>query len=441
MQNIRFSFILPHWGVFSLVALFAAGCGGDSLTEPQPDDPDDPGQPPPNALPLRTDLGTLGGESSYAYDVNDGGVVVGASQNADGLFHGFRWTVSGGLQPLSPLPGDRESRAVAITADGTVLGISIAAGGATRPVIWAPSGTVEELAIPPITGAQLTPNDRNAQGAVAGDALFTDDPEALVHAWVWSSGAEFTDLASQLEVPFENYAAAINDGGQVVGTLGAGLWRAYVWRPQSGGQTLGVPGTVPDRTQVTAQGVNGDGRVAGWARLLPPEDDADAPPDSPFASFGSYGYVWSEGSGFTLLAGFPGESQSEAVASDLNDRGDVVGSAVPPGGENINAVAWPRGRAVVALNGADVNPSVALAVNNTGIAVGWTSTSAEGADRATVWNIEQAAPLTARMAGRPAAERSGGLPSATSRAAGCLQRRDRLVTRTLLAECLEGRTN
>jgi uncharacterized membrane protein len=187
--------------------------------------------------------------------------------------------------------------------------------------------------------------------------------------------------------------------------------------------------------------VNGDGRVAGWARLLPPEDDADAPPDPPFASFGSYGYVWSEGSGFTLLAGFPGESQSEAVASDLNDRGDVVGSAVPPGGENINAVAWPRGGAVVALNGADVNPSVALAVNNTGIAVGWTSTSAEGADRATVWNIEQAAPLTARMAGRPAAERSGASRSATSRAAGCLQRRDRLVTRTRLAECLEGRTN
>jgi len=124
-----------------------------------------------------------------------------------------------------------------------------------------------------------------------------------------------------------------------------------------------VPGAAPERTEVTAQAVNSGGQVVGWARLLPPETDELPPPEPPFPTFGSHAYVWSEGTGFTLLPAFAGDVPSEAVASDLNDRGDVVGSAIQPGGEAITAVAWPRGGAIVPLNGQDLNPSVALAVN------------------------------------------------------------------------------
>jgi probable HAF family extracellular repeat protein len=42
------------------------------------------------------DLGTLGGDWSYAYGVSaDGSVVVGGAENAAGQFRAFRWTASG----------------------------------------------------------------------------------------------------------------------------------------------------------------------------------------------------------------------------------------------------------------------------------------------------------------------------------------------------------
>ncbi len=322
----------------ALAAILSAGCGStESLTDPDtpgtPTDGEDPGtppntDPPPSALPLRTDLGTLGGASSYAYDVNDAGVAVGAAQTAVGTFRAFRWSVSAGLQELVPVLGDVESRAVAVANDNTVLGISISETGTVRPVTWSAAGAVAELPITPIAGAALTPSDRNAQGTVVGDAVFAEDPDDLVHAWVWSASAGLTDLAAQLDVPFENYAAAVNGGGDVVGTTGAGLWWAYRWSSQAGPLNLGVPGTAPHRTEVAALGVNGQDQVVGWSRLV--ADEAAPNPIDPFPSLGSHAYVWNAASGFTLLPVFDAEAESDAVGRALNDRGDVVGSAAAP---------------------------------------------------------------------------------------------------------------
>ena len=36
-----------------------------------------------------SDLGTLGGRTSYAYRIDDSGMVVGRAQNAAGLFRAF----------------------------------------------------------------------------------------------------------------------------------------------------------------------------------------------------------------------------------------------------------------------------------------------------------------------------------------------------------------
>jgi probable HAF family extracellular repeat protein len=434
-------------GLLTLAACVSVACGGsESLTDPDPPGPDtpnepnQPNQPPPATLPLRTDLGTLGGASSYAYDVNDNGVVVGAAQTADGAFRGFRWTQSAGLQALAPLPNDMESRAFAIAGDDAVIGLSFAEDGTARPVLWSSAGDVSGLAIPALPGAHLLPNDRNAQGTVVGDAVF-DEGEALVHAWVWTPGGSITDLADQLDVPFENYAAAVNEAGTVAGTLGGGLWRAYVWRPDAGARALGAPGSDPQRTEVTAQGVSGTGAVVGWSRLLL-GDDPEVPPEPPFPNFGSHAYVWSEAGGFALLPEFAGGGPSEAVGNDLNDRGDVVGSATPPEESAITAVAWPRGGAIVRLNTADPNPSVALAVNNTGIAVGWTSTDGgAGTNRATVWNLEQAVPAVARAVPKVTPRRGARTAVRTyTGAAQCLQLRTRLVTKAALADCFEGRS-
>jgi len=60
--------------------------------------------------------------SSYAdWTSADGSVVVGGSTNADGHDEAFRWTAATGMVGLGILPGSYASRALAASADGSVV--------------------------------------------------------------------------------------------------------------------------------------------------------------------------------------------------------------------------------------------------------------------------------------------------------------------------------
>ena len=67
-------------------------------------------------------LGTLGGEQSVAYALNDRGQVVGLSMTAGGSWHAFSWTREYGMIDLGTLGG--ESNASAVNAHGQVVGYS-----------------------------------------------------------------------------------------------------------------------------------------------------------------------------------------------------------------------------------------------------------------------------------------------------------------------------
>src|SRR5688572_10467224 len=76
------------------------------------------------------DLGTLGGANSFAYDVNDSGVVVGYANNAAGQERAFRFFDANGNNDADPgemaalgvLPGHAHSYAFGINNDGDNVG-------------------------------------------------------------------------------------------------------------------------------------------------------------------------------------------------------------------------------------------------------------------------------------------------------------------------------
>lgn len=70
-----------------------------------------------------TDLGTLGGTFSGAWDINNAGQVVGWAENAKGERRAFLWEAEHGMQELGT-PG-LESRATAINDSGQILATSL----------------------------------------------------------------------------------------------------------------------------------------------------------------------------------------------------------------------------------------------------------------------------------------------------------------------------
>jgi len=56
------------------------------------------------------DLGTLGGNSSAAYGINNTGQVVGEADLSSISTHAFLWTASAGMKDLGSLGGNIQCR-------------------------------------------------------------------------------------------------------------------------------------------------------------------------------------------------------------------------------------------------------------------------------------------------------------------------------------------
>nr|WP_042193155.1 hypothetical protein [Kibdelosporangium sp. MJ126-NF4]CEL20599.1 PKD domain protein [Kibdelosporangium sp. MJ126-NF4]CTQ89510.1 PKD domain protein [Kibdelosporangium sp. MJ126-NF4] len=174
------------------------------------------------------DLGTLpGGNLSWAYGINEGGVVTGYSEDASGKSHAVRWDRSGKISDLGLLPGYAESMGFTINNSGVVAGRAYN-GHVTseRATVWDAAGTIKEL--PTLPGAKLNRSYAlNDHGTVVG---VSSNSLNVFQAVRWNTDGTLTKLRGpQAGEPFSG-ASWVNIHGVTSGFWGT---EALLWGPEA----------------------------------------------------------------------------------------------------------------------------------------------------------------------------------------------------------------
>jgi len=360
----------------AVLAAMLFGCQAPSGPDPQAS----------VALPVLqyqvVDLGTLGGTSSSAADVNGRGQIVGGSSTADGLSHAFLWQ-DGVMTDLGTLGGET-SEATEINESGQVVGRSLDAAGVRQAFLWSDGGMQVLGPAAPFSAIRI-----NARGQVAWTSWTTGEPR---RAFLWTDGVA-QELGTLGDTGYAE-VRGLNDRGQVVGesnrrpflwqdgvmrelpSLGGLAWAAAV---NNRGQVVGTSyAPRPPLTPLPAYALLWDGDQTIRIGPLPEDSSSDAgfinqagmvvAHSYPFSWYPPRSFLWTAGTvtRFTTVYNY-------YKASDLNEAGVVVGEQRGGFGSQ-RAVVWELGESTQ-LPLLDGRLSGAVAVNNTGTVVGWATTA------------------------------------------------------------------
>jgi probable HAF family extracellular repeat protein len=338
---------------------------------------------------MLTDLGTLsGGDGSGASSINARGWVAGGSSTSkpDPLtggfqFHAVLWTLTG-IIDVGTLADGLESNATAVNDGGEVIGFSTInvvpdpfsfLGGTIHPFVWR-KGVMEDLGTlggPEAFGAPGCANERSGQ--VVGFSLINSTPNAATgiptaNAFLWDHGRMMgiPTLGGTLISGELDFALCANNRGQVAGASmlpGDSIIHPFLWDKgvladlgtlggdngvinwlNNGGDIVGTTqitgnssfhatlwtngvaadlGTLPGDCFSSANAINSDGRVVG----------ASASCDFSV----SRAVLWDKGTIIDLNTRIPPDSGLQLVdASQINDRGEIAGRALPPGCDDVH---------------------------------------------------------------------------------------------------------
>jgi probable HAF family extracellular repeat protein len=250
------------------------------------------------------DLGTLGGRTSRAYDINTRGEVVGESVTSSGTREAFLWTATGGMRRLSEEAGPGPSYAYAINDFGIAAGGIDTAEG-SQAVVWS-DGARRSLMIG--RAASSVAIDINASGYTAGQVDRTEPGNRVSAAFIHRHAEPANSLLPS-PAGLSSSARALNDLHQATGYFETtnGTTHAFVFDGVSGLRDIDTAGNAYS----SASGINNRGEVVGSFFHEPTDDDR--------------AFLYREGRMQDLGETAGAEDWQLIEACDINDTGQVVG--------------------------------------------------------------------------------------------------------------------
>jgi probable HAF family extracellular repeat protein len=273
--------------------------------------------------------------------------------------HAFQAGSDGSLTDLGALSGDgNSSAAVWISGNGLIAGLS--ENGEIDPlyaglpqvhgVLWQ-QGTLNDLGTLPEGGYESVANSVNNAGQVVGSALnMTPDANSMQPSAFWLWGG--IDPAYQYQT------------------------RAFLWDKKKGMQDIG---TLPGGSDAQAFLINERGQVVGVSYT-------SSGPSAVCAGAGlaltTGSFIWDKKNGMRDLGNLGGTC---TIVADLNNRGQVIGSASLTGDPSFHAFLWENGvlRDLGGSLGGDFTG--AFVMNEKGHAVGFAYLPGNTIFHATLW--------------------------------------------------------
>jgi probable HAF family extracellular repeat protein len=291
------------------------------------------------------DLGSFGGNQNAAFAINNRGQITGNSQNTipdpfcflGQTLRGFLWE-KGVMRDLGTLgtgncvyPGYINDRGqIAGASDTTATPHPLTGVPTQDPFLW-DNGTMLDLGT--LGGAFGGASGLNNRGQVIGVSSVAANPGACLteldpncHPFLWDKGT-LIDLNTRTIGGNPLTAYAITDAGEIIGPAAFPNvpFDGFIW--EKGVATdIGHLGDCYSN----ALAINSRRQVVGNTFLC----------DGSF----SRAYLWENGAIVDLNTLIPPGSSLQLIdVSDINDRGEIAGTGVPPGVPPVNVFTQGHG--------------------------------------------------------------------------------------------------
>jgi len=277
-----------------------------------------------------------------------------------------------------------------------------------RTVTWASSNisiaTVVADAITAPSGTQTAQVQAIAPGSVTISATVSGGSGTLAltvvagtaqrpQAFIRSAQGAMVAI-TELSGVTSSYASAINDVGQVVGSIHIGsVDHAFIWSAASGMVDIGV---LPGFVHSSAGWINNSGVVVGWS--------------STASGSVSHAFRWSATTGMTDLGVLAGTDESFAYG--INSAGQIVGETYTIATTIRRPFRWTEAKGMEDIGALTGDPAGgAYSVNDDGSIVGFSTTAAyrSGPVRAIQWTPAGVKTMISDCSGSPCYAAANGI--------------------------------